>query len=241
MRLSWLWTGLLIVASTAAQAQLRIPDVHYPTLPAQAASVEGFVPPGWRLELREEGDLNGDGRPDVALVLRQQEPRNVVPNDDGLGENPLDTNPRILAVAFARAEGGYALVLQNHALIPRHDIPTVEDMLEEGGMAIQRGALRVTLHFWANAGSWSMGNTSYTFRWQNGRFELIGYDNDSVMRNSGASESLSINYATGKMKRTTGNMQDDKQTATWEKVPAVRRWTMDDVGDGPAFDPLSKP
>jgi hypothetical protein len=240
MRFPWLWTGMLILASTAARGELRIPDAHYPTLPAQAAAVADFVPQGWCLEAREEGDLNGDGRPDVVLVLRQQDPSNVVSHTDGLGENPLDTNPRILAVAFARAEGGYTLALQNHALIPRHEVPTIEDMLEEGGVSIQRGGLRVTLHFWANAGSWSMGNTSYTFRWQNGHFELIGYDSDSVMRNSGASESLSINYSTGKVKRTTGNMQDDKETVTWEKLPSARRWAIDDMGDGAAFDPLSK-
>lgn len=86
------------------------------------------------------GDLDGDGRPDLALVLRQQDPVNVVRNDSGLGENPLDTNPRILAVAFARDAGGYVLALHNPTLIPRHDIPTVEDMLDEGGVSIQRGS-----------------------------------------------------------------------------------------------------
>ncbi|RAO75959.1 hypothetical protein CA260_15495 [Dyella jiangningensis] len=238
MRWGWLLGSAFVLAAPSAWAELRIPAVRYPGLPAQAASAEGFVPAGWRLESQVADDLNGDGRPDLVLVLRQQDPANVIRNDDGLGENPLDTNPRMLAVAFARDGGGYALVLQNHSLIPRHDIPTIDDMLEEGGVSVQRGALRVTLHFWANAGSWSMGNTTYTFRWQNGRFELIGFDSDSVMRNSGASESLSINYSTGKVKRTVGNMQDDKETVTWEKLPSPRRWTLDEVADGSAFDPL---
>ncbi|MDG2537253.1 hypothetical protein P5Y53_06230 [Dyella jiangningensis] len=237
-RWSGLLGGVLVLVAPSAWAELRVPDVRYPSLPAQAVNAEGFVPNGWRLESQAADDLNGDGRPDLVLVLRQQDPANVIRNDDGLGENPLDTNPRMLAVAFARDGGGYALALQNHSLIPRHDIPTIEDMLEEGGVSVQRGALRVTLHFWANAGSWSMGNTTYTFRWQNGRFELIGYDSDSVMRNSGASESLSINYSTGKVKRTTGNMQDDKEAVTWQKLSSSRRWSLDEVGDGSAFDPL---
>lgn len=236
------WAGLLgsvlVLVATSAVAELHIPDVRYPVLPAQADYAAGFVPSGWRLESQAADDLNGDGRPGLVLVLRQNDPANIVRNDDGLGENPLDANPRILAVAFAREDGGYALALQNHSLIPRHDIPTVEDMLDEGGVSIQRGALRVTLHSWANAGSWSMGNTTYTFRWQNERFELIGYDSESVMRNSGASESLSINYSTGKVKRTVGNMQDDKETVTWQKLPSSRRWTLDEVGEGSAFDPL---
>lgn len=82
-----------------------------------------------------------------------------------------------------------------------------------------------------------MGNTIYTFHWQDDRFELIGYDRDAVMRNSGASESPSINYYTGKLKRTVGNMQDDKETVSWQKLPSFRRWMLDDVGDGSAFDP----
>jgi hypothetical protein len=238
MRCRWLLGSMLVLVVPCAFAELHVPDAHYPGLPAQAMNAEGFVPNGWRLESQAAEDLDGDGRPDLVLVLRQQDPANVIRNDDGLGENPLDTNPRILAAAFASDGGGYALALQNHALIPRHDVPTVEDMLEEGGVSVQRGALRVTLHFWANAGSWSMGNTTYTFRWQNGRFELIGYDSDSVMRNSGASESLSINYSTGEVKRSVGNMQDDKETVTWQKLPSSRRWTLDEVGDGSAFDPL---
>jgi len=238
-RFRWLLGSMFIAVVPTAFAELHVPDVHYPNLLAQAMNAEGFVPNGWRLESQQADDLNGDGRPDLILVMRQQDPANVIRNDDGLGENPLDTNPRILVVAFARDGGGYALALQNHALIPRHDIPTIEDMLSEGGVSTLRGTLRVTLHFWANAGSWSMGNTTYTFRWQNGRFELIGYDSDSVMRNSGASESLSINYSTGKVKRSVGNMQDDKETVTWEKLPSSRRRTLDEVGDGSAFDPLA--
>lgn len=237
MRHGWWLVALLTLTSNIASA-LDVPEVRYPNLPTQAADAQGFVPSGWLLEDKEEGDLNNDGKPDLVLVLRQHDPANIVHNDDGLGENPLDTNPRILAVAFARAEGGYALALQNHALIPRHDRPTVEDMLAEGGVSIGRGTLRVSLHFFANAGTWMMSDTAYTFRWQNNRFELIGYDGSTVMRNSGESEDLSVNYSTGKVKHATGNMQDDAQKVTWKKLSTTRRWTIDEVGDGGAFDPL---
>ena len=47
------------------------------------------------------------------------DPANVL-SHDGLGNNPFDTNPRILAVAFRENAGvRYRLQLQNHALIAR--------------------------------------------------------------------------------------------------------------------------
>ncbi|WP_224082535.1 hypothetical protein [Cupriavidus laharis] len=116
MRLASLIAALMMSAPALAQ-ELVIPPVDYPVLPATAKSAEGFVPKGWRLESRSDGDLNNDGRSDLVLVLRQQRASNIV-RHDGMGQNPLDTNPRILAVAWSRADGGYALAVQNHALIP---------------------------------------------------------------------------------------------------------------------------
>ena len=95
------------------------------------------------------GDLNGDGKPDVVQVLKQTNPRNVLPND-AMGPNPFDTNPRILAVAFAAAAGGFDLTLENHTLIPRPEYPTMDDPLDPegvqpGGIEVKNGVLRVTL------------------------------------------------------------------------------------------------
>jgi hypothetical protein len=197
------------------------------------------VPEGWGVESRQDGDLNNDGRPDLVLVLRQQRPGNIV-HHNGMGQNPLNTNPRILAVAWSLPEGGYALALQNHSLIPRHEQPNMDDVLDEtGGVFIQRGTLRVALHFFASAGSWSMGTTTYTFRWRDGKFELIGYDRDTVMRNTGVMENVSINFSTGKLKRSKGSVEHDAEKVTWQNLPSSRRWTLESVGDGAEFDPLS--
>ncbi len=240
-RLAAAWLAAILAHDATAQ-QLQIPEVIYPTLTAHAATAQGFVPKGWKLETLLKGDLDGDGRDDLVLVLHQQDPHNVVEHD-GLGESPLDTNPRMLAVAFAQPAGGYALVLSNHDLITRRDDPVLDDVFEgSGGVSIGHGTLQVALHMWASAGSWGTSMTSYTFRWQHGRFELIGYDLQSYMRNSGDEEGLSINYSTGKVKRWNKPGEADPDAAKagthWEKLASPKRWSLDEIGDGMGFQPL---
>lgn len=228
----------LLCLPACAQA-LDLPAVTYPRLPATAATAAGFVPEGWVIEQRLDGDLNADKRADLVLVLRQQDPRNVVEHD-GMGISPLDSSPRLLAIAWSRPDGSYALAAQNHTLIPRHEYPNLSDVFEDGagGVSIVRGTLRVGLYFFANAGSWSTGSTTYTFRWQDNAFALIGYDSQSMMRNSGETEALSINYSTAKLRRSHGSIEDDRDQVRWEKLPSATRWTLDSIGDGAAFEPL---
>ena len=84
-----------------------------------------------------------------------------------------------------------------------------------------------------------MGTTAFTFRWQDDAFALIGYDQNSVMRNSGQTESVSVNFSTGRVKRSEGSIEDDKDSVHWEPLHSRRRWTLQTIGDGWAFDPLA--
>jgi len=234
--------ALLAGLSCAAAQELTIPAATYPALPRQAASAEGFVPPGWQLEAQAKGDLNGDGAADLALVLQATDPKNVVANPDGLGVDKLDTNPRILAVAFAR-NPGYELVLENHALIPRRTDPVMDDPFDSvaaSGLEVARGTLRLRLGVFASAGSWSMSTIATTFRWQNGRFELIGYDRTETNRGSGEIEGLSINYLTRRAKRSQGTIESDAEKSRWETLPRAPLLSLDEVGDGLEFDPDSR-
>jgi hypothetical protein len=228
---AWLW-----LAAAAGAQELVIPEVTYPSLPQQSGGPEGFVPSGWTLEARAKGDLDRDGAADLALVLRQQDPKNVIANE-GLGENPFDTNPRILAVVLREPSGGYRLAFANRALIPRRVDPVVADPLEEGGIAIGRGALRVTLYRFAGAGGWSMGTTSFTFRLRDGTLHLIGYDRETTARNTGEMNEISINYLGGRAKLTRGRIEQDRTESTWRKLPRRPLLTIDAVGDGLEFDP----
>jgi hypothetical protein len=141
-----------------------------------------------------------------------------------------------LAVAFARPDGSYALALENHTLIPRRESSCFDDALEEGNVSITHGTMNLTLHRFASTGTWEMGDATYTFRWQNKRFELIGYDDMSVMRNSGEISEISINFMTRKAKLSSGHVsKDSPNKVTWVKLGSSRRWTPDEIGQGSGF------
>jgi hypothetical protein len=229
----------LSASGAFAQDDLVIPEVRYPALPATAANAEGFAPAGWAIERRAGGDLDGDGAADLAFVLRMRDPANIL-SHDGLGNNPFDTNPRILGIAFAAAGGrGYRLALQNHVLIPRRDFPTQEDpfFADDAEFAIAGGKLRLSLYRFMNAGGWDMGPTTFTFRWRDGALRLIGYDFVNVRRNSGRMTNLSINYLTRRVRTATGNIGSDRERVRWTRLRPAPLPTIDHIGDGLAFDP----
>jgi len=233
-------SATLVSLSAAAQRD-NLPPVSYPVLAETARDAKGFVPGGWKLEIQDTGDLDGDGLPDLAFAVHQRDPSNIVPNGPLCGDT-LDTNPRILAVALAQRGGGYRLATQNHSLVPRRDNACAEDGFDSegvigGGMDVMRGTLRVRLGRFMSAGGWSMGSITYTFRWQQGALRLIGYDYTNVQRNNGEMKTLSINYVTRRVKIGAGSVGDGDVKTRWSTVPVRPLLTIDEIGDGLEFDP----
>jgi hypothetical protein len=225
------------VTARADDDVVAIPEASYPALAETAPQAEGFVPPGWKIESQVTGNLDGDGAEDIAMVLRGTDPRNVLTGGQ-FGETPFDSNPRILAVALRNSDGGYRLALENHRLIPRPDDPSREDPLSEtGGISIERGTLKVAFYLFMSAGGWGMGDTSYRFRLEKGRFRLIGYDSYSVNRGTGDSEEVSVNLLTGKVVITTGNIGSDAARTETRRLRKKAVLTIDDLRDGAGFVP----
>lgn len=213
-----------------------IPPVIYPALPAAALDAAGFAPAGWVVEETASGDLNADGMDDLVLVLHDKDPANVVTALTSDAQ-PYDTNPRLLAVAFGEKPGGYRLALQDHTLIPRPDNPGQEDVMENGGIAVERGSLVVSLSLFMNAGGSDAGRTSYRFRYRDGNFRLIGYDRFTVNRMSGATEDLSVNFLNGKVIIKTGSIESDAEKAVTRRLKKKVSLTLEDVGNGMMYEP----
>jgi hypothetical protein len=227
---------LALPTSDAAARDFVIPPVSYPTLPAAGAAAGDFVPKGWRIQTRAAGDLDGDLRADQALVLRSEDPANVIL--ETMCEERFDTNPRILIILLARPEGGYRLATENHELIPRRENPCeVDPFSDPSQMAIERGTLRIDLERMMTAGGWDAGTATFKWRWRDEALRLIGFDYSNVRRNTGALTLVSINYPTGRVKITTGNLGTNRNKVRWTSLHSRRAPTIGEIGDGLMYDP----
>ena len=217
-----------------ALAQPAIPPVAYPAIAETAHTAFDFVPEGWRVEVLREGDLDADGKDDIAAVLRMRDPANVLANPL-LGEDPFDTNPRILLVALREGDDHFRRVLADHVLIPRRENPAQEDPFS--GIEVRKGVLRVSLENFMSAGGWATWRTAYAFRWQASRFVLIGYDRSELARNTGEGEDISIDYLTGRRKTVKSQMEGGRQTVGWRMEPHRGPIVLQTIGDGLEWDP----
>lgn len=206
----------------AAAFPLCLAALAQPVVAGVPDAAVRFVPKGWIGEAVATGDLNGDGRADTVLIVRQNDPARRITND-GLGASLLDTNPRRLLV-LADKGGRLELAASSDTLIPpagSEDNACLADPMEEGGIAIGRGALRVSMQNWLSCGSYGVTNRSYTLRLEGKRLRLIGYDRLDFSRSSGEGERLSVNYLTGRFSKTTGLVivgdQPDRPKTVWRR------------------------
>jgi hypothetical protein len=90
-------------------------------------------------------------------------------------------------------------------------------------------------------GGWTTYTSTLSFRWNGRRLRLIGFDRESLQRNSGETETISANYLTGRARITTGSMEDDVQDRTRWRQLAPRADSLETIGDGLGFEPTLKP
>ena len=152
---------LLLLLVTALPAHSQSAPISKPTPAA-------FIPRGYRIlpDGRATGDLNGDGRTDVALAL------GPVAEDT---EHSDKLPPRLLLVLWRTAAGGYTLAgTARQALLGKDDGGIYGDPF--AGLAIKGGVLSV-LHYGGSSWRWSITGK---FRWQQGGFYLVGTTNFSM-------------------------------------------------------------
>ncbi len=185
--LPMIWVALTCAWSPAF-AQDEDPDalLPAPTIQTQSATAEGFAPTGWSVLQKAVGDLDGDGRADLALIVQNDKQPEALSGFNQDGEEGRKFWPRLLVVALADANGpGYHRLLANAAFISVHQFRSLDDVLEGEPMAVSKGVLSVSFHQFASMGSWSMGNTDYKFRYRDGAMSLIGIPHRVVVSERG--------------------------------------------------------
>ncbi len=148
-----LWFSACLLSSLITRAQ---------AVPASGPTPASFVPAGYQFLRRGQvtGDLNGDGRPDMALALTS-----VAEDGESWGKHPLP--PRLLLVLWGTA-AGYRLAAQSRQALLHRDASFNGDPYD--GLAIKRGVLVVAYDV---GGSWGRSTTA-KFRYRHGDFCLIG-------------------------------------------------------------------
>jgi len=194
------------ITSTTDEESTTSVIEEYPTdFPEQGNKMEDFVPKHWSAIMKVDGDLNKDGLADTALIVEQENPENIIVTEYN---DTLNTNPRALLVLFKQENGTYKLAAKNDRgfIEPSktEEDPSLLDPLGEGDINIKNNTLRLKFQYFYSAGSWSITNVEYVFRFQNSHFELIGVETNSFDRSTGEETIESFNLSTNKLEITTG-------------------------------------
>jgi len=158
-------------------------------IPSTADRAAGFAPEGWKVEGVARGDLNADGRADLAIKLIE---------DRGAQEKevpPPDRN-RVLVIAFE--DGGKlkrAAVADKLLQCTSCGGAFYGVMEAPASVSISKSVVVVEQEH----GSRDVSRSTFRFRYEpaSGRFVLIGYDFSSYDRAVGGNVSESTNYVTG--------------------------------------------
>ena len=202
--------------------------------PQKAKSVNDFIPKGWKQLFIAKGDLNKDKLEDVAIIIEKNDKKNIKKNES-LGPDELNLNPRILLVLFKEKDGTYTLAAKNDKGFIQsegnEETPTLMDTLSN--ISIKKNVLKITFNYFMSAGSWWTSTNVYIFRFQNNVFELIGYESNAYMRNTGEEEGTSINFSTNKAKITTGgNIFEEKENNPkdeWRYLKFEKKYILDEM------------
>jgi hypothetical protein len=184
-------------------------------VPLEAAKIEDFAPRGWKIHRQAWGDLNGDGRPDAALILFDKSLDDAMPRSI---ENPQPA----LVIVLATEQGRWRRAGINSKLIVADDSSFAPLKLEiNKGVVSLRQELQSTI-------SDNTLDYAYTdrFRYDSGadRLVLIGEDNANTHREAVADGiRVSDNYLTGERVITIMHAVHGKYARETNTVRRVER------------------
>jgi len=163
---------ILLIFSRGSWAQEESP---LPKIPKSGKEIQDFIPQGWEMLGRDEGDLNKDGLDDFVLALRNKA-------EEG-EDNKTEDLPRLLIILFRTPQGGLRLsASSDRALLCQKCGGVFGDPFQE--VTVEKGAV-VIKHFGGSTARWASVNR---FRYQKGEWFLIGktYSTQNVFSKKGS-------------------------------------------------------
>ena len=190
---------------------------------------DDFIPQGYKIFEETEGDLNKDGIADKILIIKGTG-KDEFFKDEYRGE--LDRNRRGIIILFKKNEG-YDLAAKNYDCFSSENEDGGVYFAPELSLTAEKGKL--CIHYaHGRYGYWT-----YTFRYKNSDFELIGYDSSD---NNGpeVNSETSINFLTKKKLIRRNTQEDDKDgeavfEETWEDIKLDKPYKLSEIKD---FDEL---
>lgn len=195
-----------------------------------AKSPTELVPAGYVVFQTIQGDLNGDNQADYVFIIKGTDKDKFV-KDEYRGE--LDRNPRGIIIALSN-HNGYELALENRDCFSSENEDGGVYFAPEIDLTVSKGNLRV--HYaHGRYGYWT-----YSFRYQNSDFELIGYES-SQDRGPVVERSVSINLLTKKMRvreNVNANAEggDEKFKESWKKFALAKPIRLSEIANFDDFD-----
>lgn len=188
----------------------------------------GISAEGWN-EIK--GDLNKDGLEDIVLIIKGTDKSKMIQDED---RGVLDRNRRGIIVLLNKGNY-YELASKNYNCFSSENEDGGAYFAPELSVGIEKGNLHI------NYGHGRYGNWGYTFRYQNGDMELIGYD--SYSSNGPVPQyEVSINFLTKKKltkdnlnKNDDGDHYEVKYKNTWETIKVNNLMKLSEIKD---FDEL---
>ena len=194
----------------------------------QKQNLSDFLPKGYVIFEKINGDLNKDGLEDCVLVIKATNKSKIITDRYG---KKIDRNRRGIIVLFSKKKH-YELVMKNNDCFSSENEDGGGYFAPELSVEIKKGNL------YAHYGHGRYGYWQYIFRCQNSDFELIGYD----ASNGGAviESETSINFLTKKKQEkvnTNKNAQggDEVFKETWRNIKVNRKIKLSEIKD---FDEL---
>ncbi|HGS5166837.1 MULTISPECIES: hypothetical protein [Vibrio harveyi group] len=192
------------------------------------SSYREIVPNGHTIIEAIHGDLNGDSRDDIVLMIQGTDQNKIV-TDELRGR--LDLNRRGIIVAL-RGNDNYDVVVENDNCFFSDDEDGGVYMVPDILMSITKGNLYIDFVH-GRYGYWS-----YNFRYQDSDLELIGYD-ASDNRGPRVEVVTSINYLTKKMltKKNVNELDDDDPIfkEMWSTFVLEHRFKLSQISDFTEF------